>query len=396
MKRFLSSILLAALLHGGLSAQSTVEAVLASISTNNKLLQAQVRHVEAQKAGLKTGLAPDDPTVGLDYMIGSPATAGNQTDFTLTQALDFPTVYAQRRALASEMGRQVDFGALVMRQQVLLQGKRLCIDIVFHRKRQQLLQKRMARVETLRADYQRKLDGGDGNILDFNKVRLQVATLRQAIQANDAEMDALALKLVELNGGLPLVFADTVYPALEEVGPLPQLEAEVEVADPLVAALTQDVAVAQEALALSKALKLPRMEVGYHYQGILGQTYNGVHAGLSLPLWERRHTVEAQEAAILVANADLEEHHNEHLYHTRAYYARYQSLQASLAELDTLVADLNSEPLLAKALTLGEISVITYLMELGFFDEAQDQLLEVEHSLHTVAAEMLQHRLLGR
>jgi len=146
---------------------------------------------------------------------------------------------------------------------------------------------------------------------------------------------------------------------------------------------------------VSKALKLPRMEVGYHYQGILGQTYNGMHAGVAIPLWERRHTVEAQQAAILVASTSLDGHHSAHIYKTRSLYQQFLSLQASRAELDTLVNGLDAEQLLTKALNYGEISVITFLMELGYYDDAHDQLLEMEYKQQGLVSELLQHRLIG-
>jgi outer membrane protein, heavy metal efflux system len=255
------------------------------------------------------------------------------------------------------------------------------------------LMRRLTRVEQLRADYQLKLDRGDGNILDLNKVRLQAATLKQAAQSNTSTLAALELQLVALNGGFPLAFADTVYPPMPEIGTLAALEEEVEAEDPTHAMLAQEVAVAKQALQVTKTLKLPRVEVGYHYQGILGQQYNGVHAGLSLPLWERRHTTEAQEAAIALAGSELLDHHHAHTFRIRELYRQYENLEPSLAELSALVKELNNEPLLAKALAFGEISVIVYFMEMGYADGAMDQLLEVEHRFQAVLAEMMQHRL---
>jgi outer membrane protein, heavy metal efflux system len=51
--------------------------------------------------------------------------------------------------------------------------------------------------------------------------------------------------------------------------------------------------IGQQMVEVSKALNLPKFETGYHYQAMLGQRFNGLHLGLTIPLWENKNKVNA-------------------------------------------------------------------------------------------------------
>ena len=88
-------------------AQTGLETVLSDIAKNNKTLQTQAKYWDAQKLQYNTGITLYDPVVSYDYMRGNPnAIAGNQTDITVVQRFDFPTVYGKRRKLADEQSKQ--------------------------------------------------------------------------------------------------------------------------------------------------------------------------------------------------------------------------------------------------------------------------------------------------
>jgi len=71
--------------------------------------------------------------------------------------------------------------------------------------------------------------------------------------------------------------------------------------------------ITQKQLPLSKNMWLPKLEAGYHYHGILGQTYNGVHTGHSIPLWENKNTVKLQKVQFTFDNLNLQAHNTEHI-----------------------------------------------------------------------------------
>src|SRR5690606_19279545 len=147
------------------------------------------------------GLTLYNPQVDFDYLNGSPAGAGNQADFAVTQSFDFPTAYRKKKQLADEQMEQANFQLMSTRQDILLEAKLLCFELVYRNKFQIEIIKRKQDTEKWLADFQMRLDKGEGNILDVNKARLQLIEINAGFQENISEINQLNQKLTELNGG---------------------------------------------------------------------------------------------------------------------------------------------------------------------------------------------------
>lgn len=92
--KFLSIIFLITIT---LQAQNRLDSILTSIAIHNKTIITNTKYWEAKTLAYQTGLSPSDPKVDYDYLIGTPANAGNQTDFAINQAFDFPSVYRKKK-----------------------------------------------------------------------------------------------------------------------------------------------------------------------------------------------------------------------------------------------------------------------------------------------------------
>lgn len=374
-------------------AQNSIETILASIAKNNKSIQATAQYYEAQDLQYKTGLTPTNPTAEYDFLSGSPSSAGNQTEFTFAQQFDFPSAYIKKKQLAKAQVQTSAHQITAAKQDILLDAKKVCIAIIYHNRLQQHLNRQKLNAEKLLSDFQSKLDKGDGNILDVNKARLQLITFKKEFNENTSAINELSIKLTELNGGNGISLTDTIYPVAPIVPPFAQLESDYEQADPLLKILQQKQLITQKELELSKALWLPKMEVGYHYQGFLNQNFNGIHTGISIPLWEKRNTVKQKRAQLQFSNLELNAHTNEHFYHIKHIYERYSNLSATLTEYQNVMATLNNTALLDKALTLGQISSIEYFYETSFFNNAIINYLQTEKEYFTTIAELYKYQL---
>jgi len=80
-----------------LSAQITVDSVLAAIEKNNTTLSAMRNKAEAEKFKNQTGIYLQNPEVGFDYLWGNSSDIGNKIDFSIKQSFDFPTASGYRR-----------------------------------------------------------------------------------------------------------------------------------------------------------------------------------------------------------------------------------------------------------------------------------------------------------
>jgi outer membrane protein, heavy metal efflux system len=373
--------------------QSSTENVLAEIRKNNKTIVATTQYWEAQKLLYRTGTTPYNPSVEYDYLKGSPAGAGNQTEFNVSQAFDFPSVYLKKNQLAKQQASLAEHKLTAARQDILLEAKKTCIQLVYHNKLQLRLTQQKINVEKLYAAFTTKLEKGDGNILDVNKARLQLIGINREYMDNISAINQLNQKLTELNGGIAISLADTVYPILPAIPPFEQLEKEYESNDPLRKDLEQAKVIAGKQVELSRALSFPKMEVGYHYQGISGQEYSGIHTGISVPLWENRNAVKQKKAQLLFAELELQAHVNEHYYHIRHIYEKYTNLKTALGDYESSLLTLNSGALLEKALSLGHISTLEYFMETGFYYDAFNSYLRTEREYYETVAELYKYQL---
>ena len=375
------------------NAQSTIDAVLSAIARNNKTIQASEQYWEAKHLEYKTGLAPYNPTVEYDYLVGSPESAGNQTEIEVSQAFDFPSVYFKKKQLANEQMAQTDFHLLAQRQEILLEAKKACLELIYRNKLQVQLEERKQNSERLLKDFQTKLDKGEGNKLDVNKTRLQLLEVTKQYDENVSALDQLNTKLTQLNGGNPILFTDTTYPVTTSMLSFEELEAEIESSDPVRNVLEQEQNVAQKQVELSKSLWLPKLEAGYRYVDVPGQKFNGVHTGITVPLWANANTVKQQKARLLFSDLELQDHRNEHYHEIKKLYERYENVKKSLEDYQTAFASLESETLLNKALSLGHLSTIEYFMEINYYNTAYNNYLHTEYEFYTVIAELFKYRL---
>ncbi|VTP94413.1 hypothetical protein [Sphingobacterium daejeonense] len=122
----------------------------------------------------------------------------------------------------------------------------------------------------------------------MNKAKLQLIEINKDYQLNISAINQLHQKLTELNGGIEIVFNDTIYPEYKPVPAFEELEETIEYKDPVRKYLTQQTVVAQKDIEVTKALTLPKFEVGFHYQAILGQQFYGAKVGVSIPLCETK------------------------------------------------------------------------------------------------------------
>jgi outer membrane protein, heavy metal efflux system len=374
-------------------AQSDVDRVLKSVETNNKAIQSNRKYWEARRAEFKTGLTPYDPLVEYDYLFGSPVGAGNQKDFSVTQRLDFPTTYKRKKELSNEQIAQTELQKKVYRQDILLQAKLLTTQIIYLNKKGAELNRRLANTQQLVQDYEKKLEKGDVIILDVNKAKLQLLNINNEVALNNNEIQVATTRLIELNGGAPIQVSDTTYPVTVAVPDFETLDSLIEANDPILKVYEQEKEIVQQQITVQKSLNLPKIETGYHSQGILGQSYKGVHAGITIPLWENKNRIKAAQANLDFATANAQTHIIEHRLENKGYYDQLEVRLKSMQEYRELFATLNNTALLNKALQLGQITIIQYFQDESYYFSAYDKYLQMEWEYQQSVARLYKFQL---
>lgn len=386
-------LVIATILIPGFATAQNLDAVLTDIERNNLGLKANAQYWNAKNIEFKTGLTPYDPTVEFDYMIGTPVGAGNQRDFVATQRFDFPTTYIQKRQLANRQIEQAGWNREAYRKDILLEAKQTLVRLIYHNKRSAELNRRTEATRQLVQDYQKRLTAGEGTILDVNKAKLQLLSLQNDQKVNETDIKQLMVRLMELNGGIAVQVGDTTYPPTPGIPDFEILDEQIESNDPLIKVYQSNIGVGEERIDVQRALSLPKPEVGYHSQGILGQSYKGFHIGTSIPLWENKNRVKAEKANLTYSQLQLAAHRNEHRNENRRLYEQYLGRKEILDQYRSVIASINNEVLLQKALHLGQITIIEYFFELSYFYSAYDKYLSAEHEYHQAIAALLKYQL---
>ncbi|HEY0092617.1 MAG TPA: TolC family protein, partial [Flavobacterium sp.] len=235
------------------SAQSNMDNVLSSIKKNNKTIQSITQYWNAQKLQYRTGIYLANPTIEYDYLKGSPAEAGNQTDFTVNQSFDFPTSYFKKKQLAEQQLLQGDLHLRATNQEILFEVQQVLIELVFRNRLQIPLNNRLQSTEKWLSSFQKRLKQGDGNVLDVNRAELRLIQIKKNYNTNLSAILRLQEKLTSLNGSEALVFNDTVYFDVPAIPDFETLEKEIEENDPLRKVLQQEKIIAEKQVEVSKA-----------------------------------------------------------------------------------------------------------------------------------------------
>ena len=375
-------------------AQNSIDQVLKSIETNNKSLQANTKMTDAQKLEAQTGKFLANPSVEWEQMWGNRNNPGSEYTLTVKQSLDFPTTYSNKNKLANLKANTIGFQSAAYRQQLLLNAKQTCIEIIYLRKQKSLLDERLANAETMFALYKKRFESGDANQLELNKIQLELLNAQNQSRLNKAALTAAEEQLRNLNGGNPITFDATAYPTGEALINFDQLQAAFMEADPNLKSLTGDQEIANREVKLSRSLTLPKFDVGYKRNAAKDHVAsNGFMVGVSIPLFENKNTVKKAKAQAEFATASLEDNRLNLKTNLQQLYQQAEALQISRADYAKVLEQQRNIELLNKALNAGQLSVIDYFTELTTIYDSHQSYLDVEKEYHSILAQLYQYKL---
>ena len=375
-------------------AQNSIDQVLKSIETNNKSLQANTKMTDAQKLEAQTGKFLANPSVEWEQMWGNRNNPGSEYTLTVKQSLDFPTTYSNKNKLANLKANTIGFQSAAYRQQLLLNAKQTCIEIIYLRKQKSLLDERLANAETMFALYKKRFESGDANQLELNKIQLELLNAQNQSRLNKAALTAAEEQLRNLNGGNPITFDATDYPTGEELINFDQLQAAFMEADPNLKSLTGDQEIANREVKLSRSLTLPKFDVGYKRNAAKDHVAsNGFMVGVSIPLFENKNTVKKAKAQAEFATASLEDNRLNLKTNLQQLYQQAEALQISRTDYAKVLEQQRNIELLNKALNAGQLSVIDYFTELTTIYDSHQSYLDVEKEYHSILAQLYQYKL---
>jgi outer membrane protein TolC len=110
--------------------------------------------------------------------------------------------------------------------------------------------------------------------------------------------------------------------------------------------------------------------------------------GVSIPLWENKNKQKYAEAQVEASLLVLEDSKVQFYNRLRSLYLKASVMQQNIAQYRREIEASRNDLLLQKALDSGEISLLSYLLEIGYYYDALVKALENEREYQLVLAEL--------
>ena len=363
MKRYLIATIVALSTYS-IAIADTVGDVLKQVAANNLTLQALVHDNQADVLDIKASNSIGGPSVEYSPFFTKGYSGVAESELVVSQEIDFPTKYAARNKQAQMQQTVGDKLLAKQRRDILLQAQLLCIDLIRLNQTLSMLRERLANSETLLQMYQKRMEAGDANALELNKVKLDCMEVRTLVNEAQGERTSLLQQLRQLNGGKPIDVTDTVLPDYPQITNFEEYRALALASDADVAVAQTSLRAADMNLKLQKNEWLPNISFGYRRNTEHGEGINGFLVGVSFPLYSNSNNVKAARQRRESAELQVVQAQNEAEASLRTNYEQLQGLQQVIDHSDVKLLQ-ESLTLFAKALQQGEITALVYYVEIN-------------------------------
>jgi outer membrane protein, heavy metal efflux system len=374
-----------------LFSQSVIEDVLIEIEKNNSTLVAIRSSSKAVKLENKTGNYLQNPEVEFHYLWGNPGSMGNRTDISIMQSFDFPSAYKYKNQISDIKNTQVDIEYSKQLRELMLKARVICMDVIFTNSLIEEYKRRQDHAESIATSVELKYDNGESNILEYNKTQLNLLNVSTQLETLRIERETLLMELMGLNGGTKINMDAKDFPIVDLPEDFDQWYTNAENSNPVLNWVKKEIELNQKQEKYFRAMSLPKIEAGYMSEKVIGEQFQGIIIGLSIPLWENKNTVKYAKENI-VAFQDIAEDTKLQFYnHLKSLHQKSLGLQQNISTYREKLHIYSNSELLLKALNNGEVSIIEYIYETSIYYESIENLMEMELELNKTIAELNQY-----
>lgn len=373
---------------------ATVATTLTSVARNNdynNIISAlvadcpEVRQlVASNKAELEAKAAAnvlDNPTVEAEHLWGRDD-AGNKMGAGISQEFAWPGVY---RARAKAIGASTRASELIEQSAVadkILEVEQLVIDIVYQKKTIEVEQKILDHMCALEKGNLEGYELGELTKLDVKKIEIGRISAASSLREAQRTLDDLYARLETVTGRRDCRSMINGITEIPEGNILSEEEYEklIDSYDPRLAWLrAQSEAYILDGKAEVMAARSPGFSLGYAFEREGGETFNGLSASITLPVYSRRHVANSAKANALSAQIEADATHLSAIAGMRSLRTSVTSMKTELNDYSDVFGDDNYANLLTIARQGGQLDNLRYLEELNFFLDAARTRLQLEH-----------------
>ena len=368
-----------------------INSVLKSVEQNNMELKALLKGNEAADIENKSQNTLEDLSIEYSPFFQSETSGIASSELVITQGFDFPTLYGARKKAGQLQRNMLDMQYQTARRDILVNAKKLCLDIINYNKQKQLLQERRKNADELLAMFELKFKNGDATSLELNKIKLDRMNLEtELVQADTKHANAMQ-QLQALNGGLPIEVNMTEYPQAPADDEVTMYEKAV-ATDWTVRTAQASVLAAEQDVKVNKQSWIPKFEIGYRRNTEGDNASNGFLIGGSIPLFSSKNKVKIAkarqtEAVMQHANARINAENS-----ARTMINQMKQLKASADAYDVPLMR-QTLKLLRTAVENGEISVTEYYVEADNIYKNMITYMDIERQYQDALTEIYKNEL---
>lgn len=391
MKRIILNLLLL-LSSATVAVSQTIDDVLKTIESNNNDIKAAKALYESQTIEARSDNMLGNTSVAYERMLGTRSIPEKSGKVTVTQELDFPSIYAVRGKMNKEKEQLYRYEYEETRRNTLLAAKELCLDLITLNKQQELIRERLKNINNLKVLYQKRYDIGDVNQLEINKIKMQEMSETTSLTINQNEINRIKRELATLNNGEELPLNITMGTEVKELPDYASYSKEAVDADMTLKMSTSAYNVAVREHKVARNSWLPSLDISYIREMRPAETSNGFEIGFSMPLWNNLRNVNKTKAYKTYAMWQMEKTNREVESSVMTNYEEAQKLWEAIQVYDiNLVYD--NIRLLNKTLEAKEISMIEYFMEINSLYETLETYNTLQNSYNKALAKMYKYKL---
>lgn len=341
--------------------------LLADMENVSPALMALKAASEAEKLGVKTGIVPSNPEFEFAYSWGNKAGIGDKVDFAVTQSFDFPTVYANQKKM-SEIGlKNISYKYGQESLDWYIQARALCIEVVYRNSMEKVWVERIDRAEKLVESYQKSFQKGEANSLELNKAKMNNVKLKNEYQAVKTQREGYEIELGRLIGGVKVRLLQAEFEPMEWPTDFETWFQEICLKHPAISLSEGELEASKKNVSLVNSHSLPVFTAGYKGENVLGEGYNGLMVGMSVPLWENKN--KTKQAKMQSLSAELSSKDTRLALRSKysALYIQAAQMQQSIEEYNKTLEEAGNTEMLEKALSSGQISLLNYLLEQEYY-----------------------------
>ena len=388
MKKNILTILLVLSINT-LFAQYAYQNVLDTIEANSTVLAAHQKQMEASKAENKAHTFVENPEIEAGYKFGYGGES-SKIEVGIAQEFDFPTVYSHQSKIRKMSSQIIDSQYEIDRLAVLSEAQAICTELIFCKMKLALYKQNYDNAVKIADAYQKMMDAGTTNILDYNKSKMNLANTKNNYDLEVIHHDNLMATLKTMNGGKDIDFQYEDYAIVALPESFDEWYTNVENANPVFEQMRQQIAIDQQKVKLSKAEWFPKFSVGYGAEIAKGneEGEHGPSIGLVLPLWHNKGTVKSAKMHAEATEALLTNEKAMTYNYLNSLYAKAMALQNNIGVLASSLQEFDSQDLLFKAFTQGEINLLDYVTETEYYQNAMLELYSAQYEMNSTLIEL--------